>query len=207
MLRIIASAYEDGYCIVEEASGAFLLRPPYHSGSKRPVSQENVKRAIAGYGFATENQVFDDWDDLIQHLIRQLIEKRKMAGRGKADNGTVRRMVRRIPEHRVIEFLDRIELELIPNHEWRAAISLLTNLLKNKVMTKNTVLLNRCVDLLDKSNIAKEEDEVARLIYAVHDERSVADEFPLAVATYGEEVVSLNQRVQDDKQILFAGIG
>jgi hypothetical protein len=201
VFKIVAAAYEDGYGFIEEEAGIYLIRPPYISQNKRPASMENVELAIKSYGFARENWVFDDWDSLIQHLTLQLIEKRKEM---KASAEQIRQIVRLEPESEVIKWLDKVEQVLIPNREWNASRNLLTNLLKNKVMSSNRALLDRCADLLDRCHA--EEDEKVSLDYMISDEQTIADEFPLAVKTYGDEVAWLNQRVQDDKQILFAGV-
>ncbi len=200
MLDLLAVAYEDGYAFVRDRNSIYAIRPPYISRNKRPVSMSIVERAIAAHGFSPEDMRFNDWAALIDHLKTRFIEKRAESGQDKPDARQIKRLVQRAPQRIVLQYLENIESELIPNREWRAAIGLLTNLLRNKIVQENMEFLNRCADLLERCQNARDREEKERLDLIDCGE-AIAEELPLV----DEEAIKLARQVSSQGQVLVVG--
>lgn len=202
MINLIAVAREDGYAFVQVNGSIFAVRPPYRD--KAPVTPSIVERAISSYGFSAENRQFASWGELFDYLKAEFISTRRGLGYEEPDGTQIRRLVRRAPQSVVENYLRRIEDELVPNNELRAATSLLTSLLRNAVVLENTVLLERCTDLLERCQAIKEqrEEEYAGLI---DNSESLAEEFPLAVEYFGTKVFELSRSVRAEGQVLVVG--
>jgi hypothetical protein len=205
MLSLIAAAYDDGYAFVKDESRIYSIRPPYKG--KILSTTENVERAVSAYGFSIEQIQFNDWASLIDYLKAKFIEKRKQIGENAPDVVKIRRLVQRAPQDKVESFIDRIQNGLIPNHEWKAAISVLTHLLKNRIVRDDISLWERCTDLLERCQTSKnkEEEEALELFNRDESDESIAEEFPLAFEYYGDEIQDLARRVRTEGQLLIVG--
>lgn len=202
MFNLIAVAYEDGYAFVKKDGKIYSIRPPYNNTIL--ASLENVERAISTHGFSNEQLDFDNWATLISYLKTQFIERRKQAGQNEPNTDRIRRLMQRAPRNKVQDFLTRIEKELIPNREWKAVLSLLTNLLKNKIVKEDDALLTRCAELLEECQSAKNRIE-EEVFTDYSNEESLKEEFQLAFDYYGEKVGEITNMIRNQKQILIVG--
>lgn len=204
MLKIIAAAYEDGYAFVQEQDSIYLIRPPYKDKNKRPATLSNVERAITAHGFTAENsEGFSSWDLLIRHLMDQLAQKRKEAGRGAPDTEKIRSIFQRADKDTVKQYLDRVEHELIPGRKWKAAISLLMTFLKNKHVQEDEKLRSRCLDLLDHCHTTRDKEEEERNDFFDGKDK-MREKFELAIK-YFPEALLLNEMVRNDGQVIKPG--
>jgi hypothetical protein len=150
MLKLIAAAFPDGYAYVEDTSGIFAIRPPYHARNKYEVSLQSIEAAIAHHGFLPCDLQFSDWASLTQYLKEQLVQHRQ----GGEDFGSVEKNVRELVMDAPVEvvelYLEQIERDLMPGREWEAVSSLLISLLRNPVVTGKQELNEKCLDLLAK---------------------------------------------------------
>jgi hypothetical protein len=149
MIKLLAVAAQDAYAIIQDERGMYFIRPPFTSRQKSPIPPEALDQALRFHGFRPSERTFSKWAELIQHLCDQAVETRIAAGDPAPDRGRVKRMVERAPMEIVLQYLDRIENELLPSQEFHAGSRILTALLKNPVVQNAPPLIGRCAQLLD----------------------------------------------------------
>jgi hypothetical protein len=160
MLRLRAAAWEDGYAVVESDGALFMIRPPYRQVNKVAVPESDLESAVAKHGFSATDQSFEDWAALIEHLKRRFIEERK--GQGQVpDSARIKKLIERVPAYIVASYLDRIEDELLPQKQWRAANGVLAHLLRNPVVRQDPGLLDRVSVLLERVELESDPDAPA----------------------------------------------
>ena len=199
MPKLVAAAYEDGYALVEDGESVYLIRPPYSRRDKVKLNSAAVDSAIAAHGFSSAEGTFADWAALIDHLKEQFVRRRD----AEPDTAQIRRLIQRAPRDKVLSFLDRIEHELIPGREWRAATGLLPSLLKNKILREDSALLERCTNLLEATQQAKEREEAARAGLLTKEPVS-REAFPFAASHY-PQAFELALMVRDAGRVLEVG--
>jgi hypothetical protein len=150
MLRLRAAAWEDGYAVVEDGGSLFIIRPPYPGSraSACPASEADPASAVAKHGFGVAEDSFDDWPTLIEHLKRCFLEERRERVH---DSARIKRLVERAPPDMVAWYLNRIEAELLPERQWRAAIDVLAHVLRNPAVSHDATLLGRIRALLEQA--------------------------------------------------------
>lgn len=151
MLKLRAVAYEDGYAVYQEGDRIYLIRPPYISRNKIPATETAVERAITIYGYAASEREFDSLSALITHLDAERIKHRKAAGEPDLSEEEVSQFIQKAPLNVIQDFLQRIDKELIPAHEWNAASRLLADILLNPSVQASPILMQQCANLLRKS--------------------------------------------------------
>jgi hypothetical protein len=150
MPKLLALAAEDAYAFAEQNDELFLIRPPFTSRVKKQVPRAALETAIVRYGFMRSDQTFDSWSGLVQYLRDEFLRARRGTNQQPEDSDNIRRLVQRAPEEVVLQYLERIETELIPREEWSAAIELLTHLFRNVVAKGRPDLLDNCATLLER---------------------------------------------------------
>ena len=58
MLKLLATAPEDGWAFVQRDAEILLVRPPYRRWDLSIVPEATVERAIHDYGFAAMEEAF-----------------------------------------------------------------------------------------------------------------------------------------------------
>jgi hypothetical protein len=197
VIHLVAVAYDDGYAFVREGDALYSVRPPF--SAKRLASESSAERAITGFGFERAEGPFKDWTSLIDHLKGELIRRREEAG-AHPDTKRIRQLVERAPKRIVETFLEKIEHELIPNKEWKAVMSLLTSLLRNKAVECDASLLRRCADLQSRS---LEEQNSRTVGLEELEEEALRIEFPFGWDRYGEDILRVTKYIRRDGQIFF----
>lgn len=146
MLRLLASAPEDGWAIVRSTEGLVLVRPPY----QRPVPVDDTvaQRCVEQAGFVVEDQPFADWSALLAHLKRQIVEVRRKRGQGAPDAEQIRNLVHDAPRDVLESLLDRVDGEWLPQRHWKPAMDLLVRLLRVDTVRDETQLRERVLALL-----------------------------------------------------------
>jgi hypothetical protein len=149
------------------------------------------------------NLEFNSWDLLIKHLMAKLIRRREESGREAPNPERIKQIFQRASKDKVVEYMERVERELIPAREWKAAMSLLTTFLRNKVVVVDGDLHLRCVDLLEHCQTAKNKEEERSDFF--DDVALIAKKYRLAIEYYTNEVILLNQMVRSAGQIIKPG--
>lgn len=194
MLQLLASAPEDGWAFVRKGDTVLLARPPYRQTSV--VDEETVEKALKQGGFVMEERSFPDWSQLLAYLKQRLVEFRQAQGRGAPDTETIRGLLHYAPLPILVNFLDRVERELLPNRELQPAQELLTRLLSVDLVRSESWLYQRTLALLTRCQQeirAKAEQRVVLTSSA----RNFQQRFPSASKRYGsQEIFELRQGFQ-----------
>jgi hypothetical protein len=147
MLKLLALAEADGYAFVEDSASLFFVRPPYNVANKRLASRDAIGTAIGVHGFAAAAEEFNDWGELVESLTKRAIAARQSRGEN-PDGDRIRNLAAKAPLDRVQALLVRTEREMLPAHEWKQAMNLLTVLLRNPALRGSALLHEKCVALL-----------------------------------------------------------
>jgi hypothetical protein len=181
MISLLAIAAGSGWAIVRHDDRTYLVRPPYVASNRSEVSDSTVERAISGYGFASASEDFPDWAALVDRLREGIIQVR---GQVPAEGEAGMKLLAQAPPAILERYVERVERELIPNGEFRAAMKLLSALLTlDRVKTDPEMaarvanLLARCSTRLDQAERKREE--------LVNDPDILSRDFPKAVARHG----------------------
>ena len=205
MLRLLASAPEDGWAFVQSEGEILLVRPPYQQWAVSHVTSKAVERAVQHHGFVAQENVFSNWQSLISHLHEEVLELRRRRGQGPPDKERIRRLVRRAPRHILADFLHKVASELLPNGEWKAALDLLTHLLTADSVRNDSELYSLAISLLERCNqvIARHEVEKRELI---DQEKDFRRKFPRLAETHrAEDVIEYSQAVAQQHQVFVSG--
>ena len=184
MLHLLASVPEDGWGFVRDGDEVVLVRPPYDRWARSVVREEAVEKALRAHGFRAERKSFRDWASLIAHLREQIVVSRRERGEREPDPHAIRELVHYASKSLLSSLLDRIGAELLPNREWQAALSLVTELLKVEKVRADPELFRRALDLLGTSQklLAEAERERQTLLDPAEELTRV---FPLVVRSFG----------------------
>ncbi len=205
MFELLAIAPEDGWAFLRRHGALHLLRPPYQSWNLETVAEESLERALHQHGFIVDRRVFADWASLIAELKARTIAAYHAQGRQTADSETIRSLLHKAPRPVLQTFLDRVEHELLPNRERRAAFEILTELLGVRVLRDDTELYERTVELLRQGR-ADADDENVRRSELTDEAQALAEHFPLAAARYGaDDLLGYARGVWERQQILAFG--
>lgn len=202
MLKLLALAPEDGWAFVQRDAEILLVRPPYRRSSMPVVSEATVEKAIHAHGFTAAQEEFDDWEKLITALQQRFVETRKALGQAVSDNPGLALLP--YAPRRILEgYLTRIETELLPQREWRAAQDLLITLLGLEAVKSNGDLLERVSRLLQQCHQATTSAPAeARLqVDAVED---LTKRFPYATQRYPvSDIRQYTDRIRSRHQVLW----
>jgi hypothetical protein len=188
MLKLLASAPGDGWAFIKKDQRVVVIRPPYQQWTLTAVPEGTVEKALQHHGFVAQDRTFADWDSLIAHLREQFLAVRRDQGLKVPDTEELRSILHLAPAYLLAAFLDRVEMELLPQREWESAMELLTYLLGVEAVKTDSDLYNRTVQLLHESQRAKNIEELWRLkIKQVEDD--FRRKFPQVLRTYGIEAV------------------
>jgi hypothetical protein len=185
MPKLIAAALEDGWGFVDDGEGIISIKPPYNRCDALTISHAAIREAVQMYGFDVIDKDFDDWQSLITFLETEMVQIRRASGQTlPPDFG---RLVKFASKETILQYLDRIEVELFANREWTAALNILTSMLNASNLTEDPQLLGRTAALLKRSNDELRHVEITRRIFV---ERENLDQrFPNAVEYYGADTI------------------
>jgi hypothetical protein len=203
MLKLLALAEADGYAFVEDSEFLFFVRPPYSATNKSRVSRESIGVAVGIHGFATAAEEFKDWADLVEALTKKAISARRSRGEN-PDGDRIRSLAAKAPLDRVESLLSRTEQEMLPAHEWKQAMSLLTVLLRNPALKGSPPLYDKCVALLQSCHEGIEREDTRDFGW-LDIEGSSSSDFPLVQKKYGAKAAELARRVRDDGYLMAVG--
>ncbi|MBN2207944.1 MAG: hypothetical protein JW759_01420 [Candidatus Coatesbacteria bacterium] len=201
MLELLAIAAEDGWAYVRNETGIYLVRPPYAKSTRQFTDMHTVDKAVVGYGFTGMRKEFPGWEELIAFLREQIDASLKARGMELARSGLGEEMLRLAPPDVLARFLDRVENELLPQHEWDHAENLLLAVLKLPVIGADAELYRRTIDLLDANRDKRKKARQARRMLETGglDLGRIAR---LTVRRYPEEwVVAYTQQFEERGQI------
>src|ERR1700692_3001594 len=68
MLRLLATALDDGLAVVDDGDRILLIRPPYWRSTIQELQSSTVDALIQKAGFLRATNQFTEWSDLIAYL-------------------------------------------------------------------------------------------------------------------------------------------
>jgi hypothetical protein len=169
------------------------------------VSESTLEKAIQAHGFAITSESFNDWGALIAFLQQRLVETRKAQGQTMPSSDAIRTLVQYAPENVLQSYLDRIQTELIPNREWKAALDLLTTLLRLDKIKKSPELFGRTVNLLEQCQWAITQATTQKQ-QLVNEPDDLKRQFPCAVGRYGVmPIINYSNAISQRRHLLALG--
>lgn len=205
MFSLLAAALEDGWAFVKRGEEVLLVRPPYRQWSISVVPESTVEKAVHAHGFTLMKEKFADWSSLVAYLQKQLVETRKAQGQAVPESESVQRLVHYAPRHILVSYLDRIQLDLLPNREWNAALDLLTTLIDLEAIKKDPNLFDRTVDLLKRCREAMVEAK-ARKQQLIDENKELERLFPNVVQRYKASTIIKYMHTVSERRPLM-GVG
>lgn len=125
MLEVLALDRADGWAFVREGRHILLLRPPYHLHDARYVTERTVELAIAHHDYAACNKVLDTLDEVRAFVRGEVAAQRRAEGRALPPPGVGRALLKNASITVIERFLERIEIELIPQGQTSMAEEIL----------------------------------------------------------------------------------
>lgn len=164
MLELLAVAPKDGWAFVRVKEETCLVRPPYAKSNVLSVDDATVETALSKHGFVSPvgDRTFVDWATLVARLNQQVLESRAAAGRPLPELGAGEELLKVAPPEVLSGFLDRVENELLPDHQLDHAANVLTAMLKVPACRKNAKLCERISVLLGKVQESRAATETFR---------------------------------------------
>ncbi len=203
MLRLIAAAFEDGWAFVEKDGQTILIRPPYQSANKLIVPESAIEAAIHAYGFEVWSESFADWSELVAYLNQRLVDARKASKFFVDDPNATLELLRRAPKQVLERYIARVEGELIPGREFKAAASLLTHLMNLESVKSDTALFDQVARLLAISTEGLLRSALPVPEWVEHD---LSHRCPGAVRRYGAASISeCSERFRQRGQVFAVG--
>ncbi|MGO8786882.1 MAG: hypothetical protein ACLQVL_05795 [Terriglobia bacterium] len=203
MIRLIAAAFEDGWAFVQKDGQTILIRPPYRSANALMVPDSAVEAAAHAYGFQVSDESFADWADLVAYLNKKLVDLRKASKLFVDDPNATLELLRRAPKHILDRYIDRVEGELIPAREFKAAANLLAHLMDLENIRSDAAVYHRVARLLAVSTEGLLQREPPTLEWEEHD---LSQRCPGAVQRYGAASIrECSERVRQRRQVFAFG--
>lgn len=164
MLELLAVAQEDGWAFVRVKDATCLVRPPYTKSNVLSVDDAAVETALSKHGFVPPigDRTFGDWAALVACLNQQVLQSRAATGRPVPELGAGEELLKVAPREVLGGFLDRVENELLPDHQLDHAANVLTAMLKVPAARKNAKLCERISVLLGKVQESRAATETFR---------------------------------------------
>lgn len=204
MISLIAAAFDDGWAFVRQGYTVYLVRPPYKRSSLVEVSESAALRAVHAHGFTPELRDYRDWAALIAFLREKIAESAAARAPRAEEIDAAARLLRRAPPDVVAGYLDRVERELLPSGEHRAAIRLLTALHGLEQVMTDPPLRARAARLLDAAAEAASAS-MDRRAALLDDEKDLRRKFPRAMEQWGEALPELMRSVRRRGSLLAMG--
>jgi hypothetical protein len=204
MISLIAAAFDDGWAFVRQGYTVYLVRPPYQRRGLVEVSESAALRAVHAHGFTPELRDFRDWGTLVAFLRGKIVEAAEARAPRLEEVDASARLLRHAPLDVIAGYLDRIERELLPGGEHRAALRLLTALYGLEQVALDPVLRSRTASLLDAS-VEAASASIERRSALLDDEKDLRRRFPRAMEQFGEELTGFMRSVRQRGSLLAMG--
>jgi len=202
MLELLAVAPEDGWAFVRVKGTTCLVRPPYAKSNVIQADDAAVETALFKHGFVSPSgkRTFVDWAALVAFLNQQVLQSRADAGQPLPELGAGKELLMIAPREVLDSFLDRVENELLPEHQLDHASNLLTAMLRAPAARTNTQICDRVSVLLGKVQESRAAAETFR--WEVARISNFDSVFPTIARLHGRErVMGLAEEVASRGQV------
>lgn len=142
-ITIVAVCYEDGAAYLKYDNKYYYCRFNQPDFLTDEVQEDNIMIAINKHGFQAVNLNYLDQAGVFSNLREGFMEKH---GRiiYENTNESILYLIKNAPKEKVLEFLDKVENEIISNEKLEPSYRLLQALLSNRYIKHNQELINKC---------------------------------------------------------------
>ena len=204
MLKLLAIAAGDGWAFAGDNGTVFLVKPPYQKDGLVKVTSDALAAAVERYGFSKMDKDFDGWRSLIDFLKDELIRSRRELGQ-KIEIEKIRDLINFAPPEILQKYLDRIESELLPGGEFRAASAVLERLLRLDKVKQDPSLKEKTEGLLKNCQV-QEALKAKGLRELVDPEAEIRQKYPSLIKRFNPgDVYTKAQSVMKKGQLLSLG--
>jgi len=147
-ILIVCQAYKDGWAYAKTLADnkTWVIKPPYKLESFVTINETSVASAVCKHGFSCADlpeKPFSNLAELIQFLEKKYVEEHRQHHTATEDSAAIKQLIHFAPKEIIIQYLDAVENELIPNQEINAAKKLLADLLTTQIIKNDPTLQER----------------------------------------------------------------
>jgi hypothetical protein len=190
MIKLMAASREDGWGIVQDGQRVLLLRPPYGRANVQQINEKFVERAAVAYGFTVVDREFPDLRSVLLFLDEQVKEARAAIGQDLDIKRIQDELMSVAPPAVMRRFLLKIENELLPDHLYENAQSMLMAMLDASAVRQDADLGDAVISLLRRARDEQKLWERSVCQQRGLDGLVMRDTFPLASSRHGEGKIS-----------------
>lgn len=151
----------EGLGIVRRDQKLRLVRPPYVMSESSEIPEKALEDAIIKYGFFSSGEQFANWTATIDFLRQQLVDTRHAAGLNIPESMTATDLVEYAPIEVLVDFLNRIEVEIIPQRLFDLADDILVAILANEAIVQDLSVTRRVTKLLQECKRLRRQVDLA----------------------------------------------
>lgn len=173
MIDLLATA-PDGWALVRDEKGHWLVRPPYGLAERCRLTEAQVLRAVADEDFSPESQSFSGWGELCRSLEVRRVEKATHEEVESAGNAAALLLARATAEQ-ARRHLARIRSEINRVHPSRLEATLIA-LMGSTAVQNDPTMIREVAEMLQLALHARflvHASQPTRATWPVRDEVSV----------------------------------
>ena len=142
-ITIVAVCYEDGLAYLKHDNKYYYCVFNQPDFLNNQVEEHDVMIAVNKHGFQAVNLNYPDQSGVLSNLRESYKEKHGREIYQKT-NKSILYLIKNAPKEKVLEFLDKVENEIISNEKLEPSYRLLQALLSNRYIKHNQELINKC---------------------------------------------------------------
>lgn len=154
MIKLLAFLPLDGSAIIERESILFFICPPFEKQNLLRIEKKVLDKAILRHDFCVADKCFKTWDALISFLDAKVHEARLQQGQNLSEMNLGREIIDCAPPEILNRYLDKIEHELVPFHQFEQAEAVIYTMLESdnppKMIRSRAVKLSKRITLQRK---------------------------------------------------------
>ncbi len=128
MIKIVAIAGDDGWCIAKDNGKLFIMHPPYDK--RREATERDVDKACGVHGFEKCDVEFETVAEVKAFLVGTYLQAVRHRGIKPIDLDGAIELLRYADDLTLLRFLNRAKLELLPKGKLSAARRIAGDILK-----------------------------------------------------------------------------
>lgn len=156
VIKIIAIAQKDGWAFISKDGKIFLVKPPYDMDDKIEVPIDVVAEGINSYEFEEFSASFEKEDDLIQFVKDVYINSKEKNLIPSPSLDQLVELLDYSTDEILLNFLRRIENEMVNNGKYLEANNMINMLLKIKCIEQRAGVYQEILRLKNIQSIKLE---------------------------------------------------
>ncbi len=182
-IKMIAIAPDDGWAFIIKDEQLILIRPPYDKNDLVIVVEKDLENAIHKHGFQECDCAFNAIAETIDFLNQKYVEGMKRRGVPLPQKEELRGLLEFATEEILIGYLEKAELEYIPNGNLDAAEAIALALLPVEKVKKNKKVFQKTIDLITRCKEERSKQEGNKLNRLIKWDEGLS-KFPQAESKY-----------------------